>query len=84
MTKKEVIQEVATFLTKKFSGLLAKVEIVKKEDLDLVSIFFQTIAVFVLWSLELLYTGCLQHSIFLLKAPYIQVLDAVVNKGYIS
>lgn len=40
MTKKEVIQEVATFLTKKFSGLLAKVEIVKKEDLDLVSIFF--------------------------------------------
>lgn len=29
-------QEVATFLAKKFSGVLAKVEVVKKEDLDLV------------------------------------------------
>lgn len=37
MTTKETTQEVATFLTKKFSGVLAKVEIVKKEDLDLVS-----------------------------------------------
>lgn len=37
MTTKETTQEVATFLTKKFSGVLAKVEVVKKEDLDLVS-----------------------------------------------
>lgn len=37
MTKKEATQEVATFLSKKFSGVIAKVEIIKKEDLDLVS-----------------------------------------------
>nr|XP_027207609.1 DNA polymerase epsilon catalytic subunit A-like [Penaeus vannamei] len=35
MTKKEVIQDVTTFLTKKFAGLLASVEVVRKEDLDL-------------------------------------------------
>ncbi|KAK8403806.1 hypothetical protein O3P69_000115 [Scylla paramamosain] len=35
MTKKEVTQEVATFLSKKFSGMISKVEVVKKEDLDL-------------------------------------------------
>ncbi|XP_050693132.1 DNA polymerase epsilon catalytic subunit A-like [Eriocheir sinensis] len=35
MTTKETTQEVATFLTKKFSGVLAKVEVVRKEDLDL-------------------------------------------------
>lgn len=38
MTKKDVTQEVATFLSKKFSGVVSKVEIVKKEDLDLVSL----------------------------------------------
>lgn len=37
MAKKEVLQDVTTFLTKKFSGLLASVEVVRKEDLDLVS-----------------------------------------------
>ncbi|XP_064102350.1 DNA polymerase epsilon catalytic subunit A-like [Macrobrachium nipponense] len=35
MVKKDVIQDVTTFLSKKFSGLLASVEIVQKEDLDL-------------------------------------------------
>jgi hypothetical protein len=36
LTRKECIQEVSAFLTKKFSGSLAKVEVVTKEDLDLV------------------------------------------------
>ncbi|XP_076064206.1 DNA polymerase epsilon catalytic subunit 1 [Oratosquilla oratoria] len=35
MTHKDVIQDMTTFLTKKFSGHLAGVEVVKKEDLDL-------------------------------------------------
>ncbi|KAK3853994.1 hypothetical protein Pcinc_039493 [Petrolisthes cinctipes] len=35
MTKKEVQQDVTTFLSKRFSGLLASVEVVRKEDLDL-------------------------------------------------
>ncbi|XP_069681734.1 DNA polymerase epsilon catalytic subunit 1 [Periplaneta americana] len=35
LTRKECIQEVSAFLTKKFSGSLAKVEVVSKEDLDL-------------------------------------------------
>jgi len=39
LTRKECIQEVSAFLTKKFSGSLAKVEVVTKEDLDLVCYF---------------------------------------------
>ncbi|KAG7176387.1 DNA polymerase epsilon catalytic subunit A-like [Homarus americanus] len=35
MTKTDVIQDVTTYLTKKFSGHLATVEVVRKEDLDL-------------------------------------------------
>ncbi|KAG0692675.1 DNA polymerase epsilon catalytic subunit A [Chionoecetes opilio] len=35
MTKKEATREVATFLSKKFTGVVAKVEPVQKEDLDL-------------------------------------------------
>lgn len=37
LTKRELLQEVTEFLSKKYSGTIAKVEIVTKEDLDLVS-----------------------------------------------
>lgn len=36
LTKKELIQEATQFLTKKYSGIIAKSETVVKEDLDLV------------------------------------------------
>ena len=36
ITRPEVQQDVTTFLTKKYSGQIAGVEIIKKEDLDLV------------------------------------------------
>lgn len=39
LTKKECVQEVSAFITKKFSGSLAKVEMVTKEDLDLVGYY---------------------------------------------
>lgn len=62
MTTKEATQEVATFLSKKFSGLLAKVEVVKKEDLDLVS-FFDIISLehCNIWfiKIDLMYPQCL-------------------------
>ncbi|KAK7073292.1 hypothetical protein SK128_028068 [Halocaridina rubra] len=35
MAKRDVLQDVTTYLSKKFSGYLAEVEVVKKEDLDL-------------------------------------------------
>lgn len=38
LTKKSTEREVAAYLTKKFSGKIASVETVNKEDLDLVSI----------------------------------------------
>lgn len=37
LTRKENIQEVSAYLSKKFVGLIAKLEIISKEDLDLVS-----------------------------------------------
>lgn len=36
LTRRELIQEVNQFLTKKFSGTIGKIEVVSKEDLDLV------------------------------------------------
>ncbi|XP_044265120.1 DNA polymerase epsilon catalytic subunit 1 isoform X2 [Tribolium madens] len=35
LTRRELIQEVTQFLTKKFSGTIGKIEVVTKEDLDL-------------------------------------------------
>lgn len=40
LVKKECIQEVTAFLTKKFAGTLIDVQQVMKEDLDLVSFSF--------------------------------------------
>lgn len=37
LTKRELIQEVSEFLSKKFSGVIGKIEQVSKEDLSLVS-----------------------------------------------
>lgn len=37
LVKKECIQEVSVFLTKKFDGLILSADLVTKEDLDLVS-----------------------------------------------
>lgn len=37
LTKIELIQEVSEYLTKKYSGTIVKIEVVSKEDLDLVS-----------------------------------------------
>lgn len=36
LTRRELMQEVTEFLTKKYSGLISRVEVVTKEDLDLV------------------------------------------------
>lgn len=36
LTRKECIQEVSSFLSKKFAGVVSSVEICTKEDLDLV------------------------------------------------
>lgn len=38
LTHRQVIDEVSQFLIKKFSGTIGKIEIVTKEDLDLVAI----------------------------------------------
>lgn len=40
LTKKENIQEVIAYLSKKYMGLIAKIEPVLKEDLDLVSVLY--------------------------------------------
>lgn len=37
LTKDELIREVSQFLSKKYSGTIHKIELVTKEDLDLVS-----------------------------------------------
>jgi DNA polymerase family B, exonuclease domain. len=37
LTKKECVQEVSAFLSKKYTGLILRIEQVTKEDLDLVS-----------------------------------------------
>lgn len=37
LTKRDYLQEVSQFLTKKYSGTIGKIEQVEKEDLDLVS-----------------------------------------------
>lgn len=37
LVKKEFMQEVSTYLSKKFGGSISSIEIVAKEDLDLVS-----------------------------------------------
>lgn len=36
LTKRELLQEVMQFISKKYAGTIAKIEIVAKEDLDLV------------------------------------------------
>lgn len=36
LTKRELIQEVTQYLSKKFVGIFGKIETVAKEDLDLV------------------------------------------------
>ena len=37
ITRDDIRQDVTTFLSKKFSGQISSVEILRKEDLDLVS-----------------------------------------------
>lgn len=36
LTRRELLQEVSQYLTKKYSGVIGKIEIATKEDLDLV------------------------------------------------
>lgn len=36
LTRRELLLEVTQFLTKKFSGLINKIEVVAKDDLDMV------------------------------------------------
>lgn len=38
LTKRELLLEVSQFLTKKYSGTIGKIEVVTKEDLDLVNL----------------------------------------------
>lgn len=40
LTRRELLQEVSQYLTKKYSGVIGKIEIATKDDLDLVSYFF--------------------------------------------
>lgn len=60
LTHKELIQEVTQFLTKKFSGTIGKIEVVTKEDLDLVW------NVIVLYDTELVksFLNCFQSNCF--------------------
>jgi DNA polymerase epsilon subunit 1 len=38
LTRRELLQEVSQFLSKKFAGTIGKIEIITKEDLDLVNL----------------------------------------------
>jgi DNA polymerase epsilon subunit 1 len=38
LTRRELLQEVSQFLSKKFAGTIGKIEITTKEDLDLVNL----------------------------------------------
>lgn len=42
LCRKDTIQEVSTYLFKKYSGFILKIEIVTKEDLDLVKLYLMS------------------------------------------
>lgn len=72
LTRRELLLEVTQFLTKKFSGIINKIEVVSKDDLDMV------ISMFYL-KLLILFLGFQPNHLIGLKQKYLKLYFASQN-----